>query len=341
MHDLGLVTKQAVGIADTKTRHVSPLARTDVLSDVLQTVQLSGTLLGRVEMGAPYGVTSEGVSGPMFHFILSGSGFVALAGNDPVPMGTGDLLMFPHGDVHALQSDSTTRRVRFVDLRAAYAASEQDVMRTGGNGAVTAMTCGRLSFDRGELHPLLAQLPPLIHVRGGGSGTQLWLETTSRLISNEIRDERMGSAALMDRLGGVLFIQVIRAYVESLPSDHGGWLNALRDRRVGRALTCIHEAPEHPWSVASLAAKAGMSRSAFASRFKALVHQTPLQYLTGWRMHRAAFHLRTGAMAVAEIADRVGYDSHATFSKAFKRHVGEAPTKYRVQSRDPGSAMFA
>ncbi len=301
----------------------------DVLSDILDSVHMSGALLGRAEFSAPWGASTEGISGLMFHIILSGNGFLTLEGEEPTPLATGDLIMMPHGHTHTLQSDPLSPTVKFTDLMVGEPLRKPAVMRSGGGGAITSLACGRLVFDRGEMHPLLAQLPPLIHIRGGGNSAREWLEITSRLISDEIRADRMGTAALFERLGGVLFIQVVRAYVESLPQDQTGWLGALRDPRIGGALELIHGTPAHAWSIGELAAKIGMSRSSFAGRFKSLVGETPMQYLTRWRMHRAAHYLRTEGLAVSQVADRVGYESSATFSKAFKRYIGTAPAAYR------------
>jgi AraC-like DNA-binding protein len=300
----------------------------DVLSDILDTVRLSGAILGRAEFTAPWGASTEGISGLMFHIILSGNGFITLEGEEPIPLGTGDLLMMPHGHTHFLQSDPSSPIVKFTDLMVSGPLRKPEVMRSGGGGAVTLLACGRLEFNSSEMHPLLAQLPSLIHIKGG-DGAGEWLEMTSRLISDEIRANRIGTAALFERLGGVLFIQVIRSYVESLPPDRAGWLGALRDNRIGSALELIHDAPAHAWSIDELASKVGMSRSAFAGRFKSLVGETPMQYLTRWRMHRAAHYLRTEALAVAHTAERVGYQSTATFSKAFKKYIGAAPAEYR------------
>jgi len=301
----------------------------DVLSDILHTVHLSGTLLGRAEFSAPWGATSEGISAPVFHMILSGHGFITLEGETPVPIATGDLIMMPHGHTHCLQSDPSAPVTKFTDLMVGSPLRKPEVMRSGGGGAITSLACGRLSFDQGEMHPLLSQLPALIHVKDGANGTGEWLNVTSQLISNEIRTERIGSTALMDRLGGVLFIQVIRSYMESLPPNQAGWLGALRDPRIGGALECIHEKPEKAWSIGELASEVGMSRSAFAGRFKELVGEAPMQYLTRWRMHRAAYYLRTEQLNIPQVADRVGYESDATFAKAFKRYIGTSPAAYR------------
>ncbi len=265
----------------------------------------------------------------MFHVVLSGGGFITLAGADPVPLHTGDLILMPHGHVHRLQSERLVPTVKFTDLMVGNPPRKPGLITAGGTGAMTVITCGHLTFDRAELHPLLTRLPPLIHIQGGEDSSQEWLQVTSRLISDEVRTGRMGSAALLDRLGGVLFIQVIRSYVESLPDDQTGWLGALRDPPIGTALGLIHESPEAAWTIGRMASEVGMSRSAFASRFRSLTGETPMQYLTRWRMHRAAFYLRTEGLGVLEVAIRVGYQSGATFSKAFKRYIGVAPATYR------------
>lgn len=301
----------------------------DVLSDILGTVRLSGCILGRAEFTAPWGASSEGLASPMFHIVLSGNGFITLEGGEPVPLATGDLVMTPHGHVHSLQDDPGTPTVKFTDFMDGDPPRKKNILRSGGGGALTVIACGHLMFDRGEMHPLLVQLPKLIHIRGGAMGTHSWLEMTSQLIASEMQAESLGTAALIDRLAGVLFIQVIRSYVTQLPPDRAGWLGALRDRRIGGALELMHEAPAKTWSIGELAKKVGMSRSAFAGRFKALVGETPMQYLTRWRMHRAAYYLRTEGLTLPQVADRVGYESSATFSKAFKRYIGSAPAAYR------------
>ena len=301
----------------------------DVLSDVLHYVRLSGSILGRAEFSVPWGVSSEGMPGPMFHIILSGNGFITLEGADPVPFCAGDLIMMPHGHIHSLQSDPIVPTMKFSQFLVGDPPRKPSIMRHGGDGAVTVLACGKLAFDSSEMHPLLAQLPPLIQINSGDSITHEWLETTSRFISNELCTERIGATALYDQLGGLLFIQVIRSYVESLPLDNTGWLSALRDPRIGNALKLIHKAPAHAWSIIELATQVGMSRSAFAGRFKTLVGETPIQYLTQWRMHRAAYYLSTEGISVLEVAERVGYESSATFAKAFKRYNGIAPGSYR------------
>jgi len=265
----------------------------------------------------------------MFHIILDGSGFIVLEDKDPIPLGQGDLILMPHGHTHSLYSDPALKPAKFTEMMVGNPPRKPDIIKSGGGGEVTTIACGHLAFDHTHIHPLLSALPALIHIKGGGNEAQQWLETTSRLISHELRTERIGSTALLNRLGGVLFIQVVRAYIEQLPPHQAGWLGALRDRRIASALELIHENPAKPWTIDIFARSAGMSRSAFASRFKTLVGETPMNYLTRWRMHLAANQLSANGLTVQNVAWSVGYRSSATFAKAFKRYIGVAPATYR------------
>src|SRR5207253_4752553 len=205
-------------------------------------------------------------------------------------------------------------------------------VRHGGGGAETALICGSFRFEGSRTHPLLSVLPPLIHIQGDGgasSRTTEWLSTTLRFLAAEARHPRPGAETLISRLTDVVFVQALRAWIESQPEGVGGWLGALRDRQIAAALGQIHRQPERDWSVARLASTVGMSRSSFAARFTALVGEAPLAYLTRWRMHLAGELLRGRDLSVSEIAGRVGYESEAAFSKAFKREAGISPGAYR------------
>jgi AraC-like DNA-binding protein len=174
-----------------------------------------------------------------------------------------------------------------------------------------------------------SSFPPLIHIRPAETPAAEWLEATLRLLAWETREVRPGTETIVSRLTDVIFVQVLRAWIESLPEGEGGWMGALRDRRIGAALAHLHRSPEADWSNASLAQKVGMSRSRFAARFTALVGEPPLSYLTRWRLETAARLLREGELGLGEISERVGYRSEAAFSKAFRRRFGTPPGAYR------------
>jgi AraC-like DNA-binding protein len=203
------------------------------------------------------------------------------------------------------------------------------VIRHGGGGAETQLICGSFQFENAAESPLLSLLPSLIHIRGNGSEAEDWLASTLQLLAFEARQARPGAKTVISRLTEIIFVQAVRAWMENQPAGQRGWLGALRDPQIGTALELIHHAPERPWSVATLAREVAMSRSPFAARFTALVGEPPLAYLTHWRMHRAARLLRSDSLSVGEVAERVGYESAAAFSKAFKRCFGQAPGAYR------------
>jgi AraC-like DNA-binding protein len=184
-------------------------------------------------------------------------------------------------------------------------------------------------------------LPPVIVLPGELSRSVHWLEPTLKFIACEAQSGRPGAQTVVSRLADVLFIQIVRGYLATLPASSSGWLGALGDSQIGAALGFIHQSPELDWTVQSLAAKVAMSRSAFASRFARLVGEPPLAYVTRWRMQKAAGLLRQSSATLANIAERVGYDSEAAFSKAFKRAVGSAPGAYRRAAKASNLAVAA
>jgi AraC-like DNA-binding protein len=265
-----------------------------------------------------------------FHVIERGGAWLRIEGEEPVALAGGDLVVVPHGTGHTL-ADSLGTTARPLAEMAGRRASEGGcvVMRGGGEGAETRLVCGSFRFERREAHPLVELLPPLIHLRPAETPAAEWLEATLRFLAWETREARPGTETIVSRLTDVLFVQVLRAWIESLPEGRGGWMGALRDRQVGAALALVHRAPERDWTNASLAEAVGMSRSRFAARFTALVGEPPLAYVSRWRLETAAGLLQDGALSLAEVAARVGYESEAAFSKAFRRRFGTPPGAYR------------
>jgi len=196
----------------------------------------------------------------------------------------------------------------------------------------TRLICGKLKFENSALNPLLPLLPAVIHIRGQSGKTDEWLESTLKLLAYEARTPRAGSNEIISRLTGVIFIHVMRSWLEQQPEAQGGWFQAMRDPQIAAALAAIHRDPSRHWSVATLADEAGMSRSSFASRFTSLLGVPPLTYLNDWRLHLAAGLLKRGHLAVSQVAERTGYASGTSFSKAFKRRFALAPGQYRRSS---------
>jgi AraC-like DNA-binding protein len=191
------------------------------------------------------------------------------------------------------------------------------------------MTCCTFQFINGDYNPLLAVLPPLIHVPSGREQLDEWLEPTLKMMAYEARHPRPGSETLIARLIDIILVQAVRLWVEDQPHNQGGWLGALRDPQIGPALGLIHREPQKGWSVSSLAREVAMSRSIFSAKFSSLVGEPPLTYLTRWRLWQASKLLADGNLSVSETALRVGYESEAAFSRAFKRHFGHSPVAYR------------
>jgi AraC-like DNA-binding protein len=296
----------------------------------MDAVRLRSRVFCRSELRAPWGMALQRSDYAHFHVIERGGAWLRIEGRDPVALAGGDLVVVPHGTGHTL-TDSLATKARPLSEMAGRAASEGGcvVMRGGGDGAETQLVCGSFRFERRDAHPLVELLPPLIHLRPAENPAAEWLEATLRFLAWETREAKPGTETIVSRLTDVIFVQVLRAFTLSLPAGRGGWLGALRDRPVGAALAHIHRSPERDWTNASLAEAVGLSRSRFAARFTALVGEPPLTYLSRWRLETAASLLQDGVLGLGEIAARVGYESEAAFSKAFRRRFGAPPGAWR------------
>jgi AraC-like DNA-binding protein len=245
----------------------------------------------------------------------------------------GDMVVLPHSTGHVL-ADVVERPTRPIDELPQEAIDDFTYkLRVGRGGAQTLIFCGSVHFDVPLRHPLVELLPHVLLVSDATThDTTLPLLLT--LMADEVRAERIGAATVLARLANVVIARVIRAWAEAHGADATGWLAAIRDPQIGHALAAIHRHPGHPWSVALLAAVAYSSRSLFSARFTAVVGVSPARYLTRWRMHVASGWLRTERLTVAEVAARLGYQSEASFRRAFKRHVGVKP--HALRSGDEG-----
>jgi AraC family transcriptional regulator, alkane utilization regulator len=314
----------------------------DVLSDVLHTVRLRSVIYCHSELTAPWGLHVEGVAGRAGFFVVTrGSCYLETEGSQaPLALAGGDLIVLPHGGGYTLRDALTSPVAPLQDLLASCPTNGHKALRHGSGGALTTMVQGCFQFENGVTSPLLGALPSLIHVRGENGQMVPWLEVTLKFIACEATSQLPGTEITVARLTDILFIQTVRAYIAALPGcdgeqkGNGCWLRALVDEQIGKALTLIHAHPNQSWTVAELASRVGMSRSAFSSRFTMLVGVPPLTYVTRWRMHKAGDMMRQGKVSMAEIRRLVGYESQAAFSKAFKRETGVAPGTFRRQSSD-------
>lgn len=310
----------------------------DVLTDVLKTVHLQSSIHFCPELSAPWGISIPAQPDrAVFYFLSRGSGYLHVNGiAAPVPLAGGDLVMLPQGDAHDLRDRLETPVVPISEVLGGVCASGPGVgVKHGGGGEKSAIVSGYFIFENRAANHLLSSLPQLIYIPSEEGCTVPWMDATLRFLATESASQVPGAQIVMDRLTDVLFIQIVRAHIaryEKLGKDcreKAGVLRALVDPRMGKALEAIHENPEQSWTVASLASKAGMSRTAFAVRFSNVVGIGPLDYVRKWRMLKAGDMLRRGESNLDDVATRVGYESGAAFSKAFKREMGMPPGAYR------------
>jgi AraC-like DNA-binding protein len=331
----------------------------DALSDVLRAVRLSGavffdihaaepwvaeTPLGRSVVHAMFPGSEHMIS---YHVILEGSCWAIVEGEPPVQLSAGDVIVFPHGDTHVLTSTPGMRKkpnmsmyrrptVGQLPFTISMGGTAQDAKAeaaaTSAPGA--RFVCGFLGCDARPFNPLLHALPRVIRVSDDVNGT---LAAYVRFALAESKVPRIGGESVLGRLSELMFLHVVRRYLEDLPPEQADWLAGLRDEPIGRALAALHRHPARAWTLQALAREAGISRSVLAERFMQFVGHPPIEYLTSWRMQLAANQLRSSTESVAEIANRVGYESEAAFSRAFKKAVGAPPSEWRKTSH-PGAA---
>lgn len=319
----------------------------DPITDIFKTMHVAAVVHSRLEATAPWGlmrsasefegqaVNSDGKRiSPLqlahFGMVSRGNCWLAVEGiQDPMPLTGGDCFLLAPGISYSLRDNTRTRTKSFCEV----APKERtNLIRYGGGGAPTTIISGFLSFEALSLKPITQLLPSLILIKADQART-FAVNTTLQLLAGEMAEQAPGSEVVANRLAEVLFIQAIRTHIASgTESCKRGWLRAIFDPQIGAALTSIHNTVNSPWTVESLAEAAGMSRSAFAERFKGLLGQTPLEYVTEWRMQKAVQLLQQSDKKLVDVAQSIGYESDAAFSKAFKRVVGLTPGEYRRNS---------
>jgi AraC-like DNA-binding protein len=302
----------------------------DPLGEALHSMRMSSSFYSRCVFTAPWGLELPAFQDYlMFHVVTSGRCWLEVEGAEPCLLQPGDLALVPHGEGHRLASESGAPAAKLFDLPHQHLSERYEIIRQGGGGALTTLLCGVIRFDQPAARHLVGVLPKLISVEAWSSPEQEWIQSTLRLLVAEARAIRPGGETIITRLADILVIQAIRAWIERDPAAQTGWLGALRDRQVGPAIATLHREPARPWTVATLAAEAAMSRSAFAARFSELVGETPMQYVARWRMHVAHTWLQEDRATLGELAFRLGYRSEAAFGRAFKRFVGVPPGAVR------------
>jgi AraC-like DNA-binding protein len=318
---------------------------TDTLSEVLRAVRLKGAIFFSVNGSAPWAAETPAAHevGPVlmpgaehiieYHAVTSGACWGGIVGEPALRLEAGDIIVFPQGDAHVMSSapgmrggneHEFIRQVRTSRLPVA-------IEKQGGGAERAELICGYLGCDARPFNPLLATLPRVIHLSPQGSDGML--QQLVRLALAESGTKGAGSDAMLARLSELLFVEVVRRHVATLPPDRVGWLAGLRDDSIGRVLGRLHDRPAHEWTLDELAREGGMSRSVLAERFTHFVGVPVMQYLAQWRMQLAATLLSTTSRTMPDIAEEVGYGSETALSRAFKRWVGVAPSEWRRGKR--------
>ena len=328
----------------------------DVLSNVLETVRLTGALMITADLNDPWPILSpsfevllqsrsskaECVS--FFHIITAGKCLFKMESGKPFLLGNGSVIIFPHGCPHIMASTLQIQPTPIVALPNGEGMQGLPKVKHAGPGENTKLICGYLLCDQ-RFNPLLGAVPEVIILspekeRISKDNPELlpntlsitpngWLDMNLRHLTDEIKEKNEGSATLITRLIELMYMEVLRRYMKNLPENSRGWLAAVRDHEVGKALMYLHSNPEEKWNVETLASKVGVSRSAFAKRFTELIGESPMLYLTHWRMQLAKNLLQQPDLSMAMVAERIGYDSNVSFIRAFKRYVGETPGNWR------------
>jgi AraC-like DNA-binding protein len=307
------------------TFFVAKVEKQDPLGEALHFLRMSGVSYCRSDFTGPWGLflpLAEGCA--RFHLVVSGTA-VLRDGNETLKLETGDLVLIPHGGGHYLLDDPASPVAQLEDLNPEHENERYCLFRHGGGGALTQLVCVKLRFDHPAAYQLIAQLPKVIHVKAANSHEMVWLDAILRFIASEAKGLRLGGDTVLTRLADILIIQTIRWWIEHQATMQPGWLAALRDARIGRAITLIHHDPGRAWTVGSLASEVAMSRSSFADRFTEMLGEPVMSYVTRWRMYTALTILRQESADIGELATRLGYTSEAAFNRTFKRVIGMTP----------------
>ncbi len=316
----------------------------DALSEVLKAVKLDSAFFYNAEFSAPWSFHSPSSSklAPyinhssghviVYHLLIEGKAYARL-GDERLEIGPGDVLIFPHGDSHFLESGPCPRSVDGEGELQRILSQGLQLSRMGGGGELARFVCGFMVCEPSLSQAFLAGLPGMfkVNIRQDRSGQ--WLENSIRHSIADAKASGTGSEAVLAKLSEALFTETLRRYMSRLPEEHIGWLAGARDAEVGKVLALMHRQPAAPWTIATLAREAGISRSVLAERFRQYLGEPPVAYLTRWRLQLGAQMLCATRYSVAQIASKVGYDSEQAFNRAFKRNFGNPPARYRNEIR--------
>ncbi len=318
----------------------------DVLSEVLKAVKLDGAMFYNAEFSSPWCFRAPG-SGSwstqishgsghviIYHLLTEGRGYAHVENDDRmVSLVAGDIVIFPHGDPHIMGNGPPVKPADHSLEVQQNLTRGLKLSRLGGGGEITRFVCGFMTCEPQLSRVFLGGLPPVfkVNIRNDTSGQ--WLENSIRYSVADADSARPGGEAVLAKLSEALFVETLRRYIALLPPEQVGWLAGARDQEVGKALALLHRNPARPWTVADLASEVAISRSVLAERFRHYLSETPMAYLTRWRLQLGAQLLRSTSASVAEVSMEVGYESEPAFNRAFKRQFGLPPARFRAKTK--------
>lgn len=302
-----------------------PLA--DPFAEAFHSLRMTGMFYCRSELTAPWGLSMPPMPGSLwFHAVTAGRCTLEADDSAPITLSPGAFSLITQGTGHILRTEHATETPNVLDVPHEMVSERYALLRYGGGGQGCTLICGVVRLDHQVAQDLLRVLPPVLHADAFSESQAEWMASALKLMAFEAREISTGGETVITRLADILVIQAIRSWLARDPAATTGWLGALQHRQVGRALAHIHREPQQNWTVATLAEKAGMSRSAFAVRFQTLVGQSPMQYVTAVRLKIADQLLHAGnGLTIGEVAGKLGYQSEAAFHRVFKRKRGLSP----------------
>ncbi len=296
----------------------------DILSDILSKIKLTSVVYFKSDFSGPWGM--EIPEGPFaqFHIVTKGQCDLR-TGDKSIQLFAGDIVVFPLGTSHWLANNEHSKRIQGRDVVESILSGKS---LFDGDKLSTTLVCGHFEFDKKLDHPFIKELPSIIHIDDTDMKQFSWLKSITGLVIEEAAKEQPGSNVIVNKLGEVLFVHTLRAYIEKNKASRG-FIAAMQDERIARALKEIHALPRRDWKIEQLAQVAAMSRTSFANRFKLLTGETPFNYITQWRLLQAKELLNASSLSVREIAEQVGYQSEAAFNRVFKKRISQTPLKFR------------
>ncbi len=300
----------------------------DTLGETLYALRLNGLVYANSELSSPWGIEMPPMEGKMmFHIVTQGGCYLHLKDHSEVYCQPGELILLPKGQGHLISSGADSACAPFFDIPVSKFSERFEFMRYGGGGDQTLLTCGVLSFDHVVGQKLISQLPELIHMKSEEGQLPESIKALIQLMAEEAKSLRAGGETIVAHLADIIVIKAIRYWLSHAPEASKGWLGALKDPKIGKALALMHAHPESMWTVERLAEQAGMSRSGFSAKFTEVIGVSVKQYLTEWRMNLARMKILQSPTPLIELAEELGYTSEAAFSRAYKRVFGVPPLR--------------